>query len=759
MKVLKRYQEKAIEKLIVRTKELFEEKKEKATIIFQSPTGSGKTFMISNYIEELIKEFPEDDICFLWVSIGAGSLHKQSYYSLKKTFNGFPDVYMLEDEFHGGRASINKNEVVIINWDKINQKDKAGDWTNILMKDSETYNFRDIIQNTKELEIKIIMIIDESHTSAKSERAIELRDQIIKADLTIEMTATPVINDYNEKVSVDPDNVIKEGMIKKEIIVNDGLSKHKTEDITSSNLILTTAYSKRFELAEIYKQNELEINPLCLIQIPNGVDSKDIQEEIEQFLADNYISTENGRLAIWLSEDKINLEMLNNNQSKVEFLIFKQAIATGWDCPRAQILVKFRDKGSETLEIQTVGRILRMPEGIHYKNDELNKAYMYIDTNQFNVKKEDYNPNIIKSIYSARKNLYKELSLKSYYLNRIDYGDITRNIWTDLEEVFCNYFRIAIGNYEFFDENRKAISKKITLEKSTLKNELILNEHLDTKEFDELHEKTIKANEQIETKYSEMDYDNLLVHLIKTNLNGYAPKRSISPVLNAIRRWFANYLGISASKTENGHIKIRDIILSNYNTFEKLIDQATYNFKDTKKKEIEEKVEELEEWNNAWEIPKQKAFNPETYKKFDYNLCLYEPCYLNIDSKIEQDFIEYLEQQNNIKWWWQNGSEHMAVNFGIKYNIKSTFQPDFIVQFNDGRLGIFDTKAVGYQEDDNKLKSEALQNYIKEENKKGKNLFGGIIIKDRNHFKINRKESYIPYNQSNKDWDYLEFKD
>ena len=62
MKVLKRYQEKAIEKLIVRTKELFEEKKEKATIIFQSPTGSGKTFMISNYVEELIKEFPEDDI-------------------------------------------------------------------------------------------------------------------------------------------------------------------------------------------------------------------------------------------------------------------------------------------------------------------------------------------------------------------------------------------------------------------------------------------------------------------------------------------------------------------------------------------------------------------------------------------------------------------------------------------------------------------------------------------------------------------------
>ena len=69
----------------------------------------------------------------------------------------------------------------------------------------------------------------------------------------------------------------------------------------------------------------------------------------------------------------------------------------------------------------------------------------------------------------------------------------------------------------------------------------------------------------------------------------------------------------------------------------------------------------------------------------------------------------------------------MAVNFGIKYGIKSTFQPDFLIMFNDGRLGIFDTKASGEREDDNKVKAEALQQYILEENQKGKNLFGGLF--------------------------------
>ncbi|MBK8698450.1 MAG: hypothetical protein IPN29_02455 [Saprospiraceae bacterium] len=51
-------------------------------------------------------------------------------------------------------------------------------------------------------------------------------------------------------------------------------------------------------------------------------------------------------------------------ESDVEFLLFKQAIDTGWDCPRAHILVKLRDIQSYTFEVQTVGRILRMPEQI-----------------------------------------------------------------------------------------------------------------------------------------------------------------------------------------------------------------------------------------------------------------------------------------------------------------------------------------------------------------------------------------------------------
>ena len=67
------------------------------------------------------------------------------------------------------------------------------------------------------------------------------------------------------------------------------------------------------------------------------------------------MDTEN--LAIDLNEEKINNErkILCQKNNRVDFLIFKQAIDTGWDCPRAHILIKFREQNI-IFELQTVGK-------------------------------------------------------------------------------------------------------------------------------------------------------------------------------------------------------------------------------------------------------------------------------------------------------------------------------------------------------------------------------------------------------------------
>ncbi len=745
----RQYQEDAIEELLLKTELLL--KRDNRTIVFQSPTGSGKTFMASQYIEQLIEKLPNEDLCFLWISIGKGKLHIQSQESLKKEFQGFPECNLLEEEFFGSRKVIDKNEVVVVNWEKLRTKDKeTNKWKNILMKDKETINFRELVKNTREENRKIIMIIDESHASRDTKRSVELIDDIICPDIIIEMSATTIPRENAEKVMVDPTKVIEQGMIKKEIIINSNIGELNENDINSQELIMRSAYEKRLELKKQFRKEGVGLNPLVLIQLPNSEAGEDKKAFVENFLATKKITTKNKKLAIWLNEDKINneSEIVCPNDSDVEFLIFKQAIDTGWDCPRAHILVRFREIKSITFEIQTVGRILRMPEAKHYLSDELNQGFVYLNTSEFNIKPEDYNPNIIKSAVSKRKDIYKNLKLESYYRSRIDYGDITSSFYDVLEKVFCKEFGITKG-----DVSKKKISNKINIKGLEASDKIILNKNLDMKEFDKLRDK-IFVGEDIDTNLSQEDGLNVFENLIKKNLGSFAPKRSISTVKQAIYNWFKKYLGIKLVGT--GLIYIQNICLNNLGFFDILINKSIEEYKPTKDEEIEKKIEKTELIIKNWEIEKTRNFNPNIYKKYDYKLSLYDPCYLNFDSGLEENFIEHLEKnKKDILWWWQNGNEHMQINFGVKCEDNTTFQPDFLIMFKDGKLGIFDTKASGDREDKNKIKGEALQKYIIEQNKKGKNLFGGLIVKESGKFRVNQKENYLTIREKTEDWGFI----
>jgi type III restriction enzyme len=247
VKEVKRYQEEAISKLLRRTKDYIEENGNE-TIVFQAPTGSGKTFMITKYMEQLISEV-KDELCFVWISVGKGELHKQSYKSVKENIKSDIEVSLMEEEFFGFRREINQNEIVFLNWEKIRTRDRnTGDWKNIYMRDIEKNNFIEVLENTRAVDRKIILIIDESHASATSDRAIEIRDEIIKADLTIEMSATPIIQNSDSKVMVDSVRVIEEGMIKKEILINDGIDLIEDNELNSQELIMKLAIDKMKEL-------------------------------------------------------------------------------------------------------------------------------------------------------------------------------------------------------------------------------------------------------------------------------------------------------------------------------------------------------------------------------------------------------------------------------------------------------------------------------------------------------------------------------
>ncbi|MBP8994378.1 MAG: DEAD/DEAH box helicase family protein [Bacteroidales bacterium] len=768
----KEYQVNAIGQLVKSVSELLAKDTNNKVCVFQSPTGSGKTVMVAKFIEEIIKELSETDLCFLWVSIGKGDLHKQSKKSLERIFDGFPNVNLLEEEFFGSRNYIEQNEVVVVNWEKLyskyNSGEQKGEWKNKVMREGEGVNFIEVLETTRKKR-KIVLIIDESHYASDAQRTNELR-QIISADVTLEMSATPKIQPsaqdiakgYAKFVYVDPKDVIEEGMIKKELIINENLEKLVDDEKTSQDIIIEAAYNKRLELKEAYTNAGSNINPLCLIQLPNAEAGVAKKEVIEAFLADKGITETNGKLAVWLSEEKSDsLDQISDFESEVEFLLFKQAIDTGWDCPRAHILVKLRDIQSYTFEVQTVGRILRMPEQMHYEDENLNTGFIFTNLQKITVQKEDYNPNIIKHLKSERKPIYKPLLLPSYYKSRVDFGDITFSFGKTLEKVFCDYFGIEINPtmVNTAENGEKIKAKGLTTDITTYKESLLTDKKITGKEFDEITGVLNDSDDRTAlAKLADNDLQDMFSSVIKENLSGFAPKRSVPTVRGAIYQWFKKYLGINY-QMENGIIHIQYLFLHDKNlaTFSRLLSEATGLYKPIKKAEVKAKIEETV---YDWDIKKEEFFNQHTDEKLDYKHCIYEPCYLAKDrSTPEKEFEKHLETKaDKVEWWFKNGVSKKDF-FGIKYeenDLPQTFYPDYIIQLTSGKTFIGDTKA-GSTATEAKSRAEALQTYIKAQNLKGKNLIGGIIIKDETKkWRVNQQDKYKYDKNDLTEWKYFD---
>ncbi|MAK19612.1 MAG: restriction endonuclease subunit R, partial [Candidatus Pelagibacter sp.] len=136
-----------------------------------------------------------------------------------------------------------------------------------------------------------------------------------------------------------------------------------------------------------------KINPLLIIQLPDvkTEQEKRLSSDVVKILREKFkITVENEKLAIWLSGLKKNCKNIEHNTHKSEVIIIKNAIALGWDCPRASVLALFRDWKSFTFSIQTVGRIMRMPEPEfgHYSKEILNNAFIYTNLETVNIEEE-----------------------------------------------------------------------------------------------------------------------------------------------------------------------------------------------------------------------------------------------------------------------------------------------------------------------------------------------------------------------------------
>ena len=722
---LKDYQKQAVENL-QRKIENSLRSAENEVIIFQSPTGSGKTLMVSELLREVVKDRQDDKkFSFVWVSVRM--LHEQSkeklegYYkddrALKCSY--FED---LEDR------KIAENEILFINWHSINKKD-----INIFVRDNEQdNNLNSIIKNTKGDGRTIILIIDESHHTANSEKSKELID-IISPKITLEVSATPHLTENIAEIEkVRLSDVKAEEMIKSEISVNPEFLDIKVGTKSSDEIVIEEALKKRVELVKMYAKEKSKINPLILIQLPDsraGLNSK--KEEVIKILDKKGITEKNGKLAIWLSEEKTEtLPDIEKNNNEVEVLVFKQAIALGWDCPRASILVIFRETKSFTFTIQTIGRIMRMPELKYYSEEpELNKGYVF--TNLANIViAEEYAKDYITT-YEAKRDdkIYKSIALPSIYLKR-------QRERTRLSGEFPKLFlKLAVEN---------DLKKKVNLNPAKLISPIIADGKIvDIDKSGEIEsEGTI--NIALNIKELQERFDKFIVQ----NCTPYAPADSSDRMKTALYNFFNKQFSF-----EKYDPKVQRIVLGKENV--QLFVDTINLAKERYKKEVVEKLSEKRELKETpkWEVPLFITYNSR-YKAEQQPLSAIKPFYEAKQSEPERLFVEMLNNSKKVKWWYKNGEGEIKY-FAILREDDQAFYPDFIFQLKADTIGIFETKG-GMTAKDAKERAEALQKYIKMQNKKGKKLFGGIAIYVNGSWRYNDNEKY-EYNPNNlSSWKFLE---
>ncbi len=334
---------------------------DKKEITFKAPTGSGKTFMMSDLMNRILSS--RNDVIFIVSTLSKSNLAEQNYNSFKElsengTFPSLKPYLISSDEKGEGNLYIPLDyNVYVLPRDLYKKNAKLKEGGTLL-------NFLYDIKGSLEKSLpgkEVYLIKDECHIATSN--LDELNDYFSKI---INFSATPKLaRKQNPDVSITYNQAESVKLIK-------SVNEQPEEP-------LNCALEKLEEIQGAYI-NKLKVNPCLIIQISN----KDKAEEEwynqilpalneHQDLKWVYITGEDkscktnddGLNKIKVSKWK---DYMREKTSTISVIIFKMVISEGWDIPRACMLYQIRDSKSKQLDEQVVGRVRRNPRLVDFEN-------------------------------------------------------------------------------------------------------------------------------------------------------------------------------------------------------------------------------------------------------------------------------------------------------------------------------------------------------------------------------------------------------
>lgn len=413
---LKDYQDEAVREVLNRlitAKTLWHQHKLKNAFSLTATTGAGKTVMAAAVFEALLYgddtfEFNRDPgAVIIWFSDDP-SLNEQTRCRLLEASDRvkLTDLEVVQNTFNYEKFTpgkiyflntqkLGKNSLLVRGFDPDAQEARRGPFLPEMRPDGHSYTIWDTIQNTiDDTDLTLYLVLDEAHRGmgASSSAHQNERSTIVKrlingagsvSAIPIVWGISATVQRFNEAmegargrstlphVTVDPAKVQDSGLLKDTIILD--IPEHAGPFDTVLVRRATQKIKDSSDAWEAYARSQGEnhvVKPLLVLQVPNTPDHDELGQALSTIfqhwpalpldavahvLGDHSAQTFGHYVVPHIPPERV------QESDWVRVLIAKDAISTGWDCPRAEVMMSFRSAKDPTHITQLLGRIVRSP--------------------------------------------------------------------------------------------------------------------------------------------------------------------------------------------------------------------------------------------------------------------------------------------------------------------------------------------------------------------------------------------------------------
>jgi len=385
----------------------FEQKQKLTAISLSAPTGAGKTVIATSVIEGLLTGTdifePDPDLTVLWVTDDP-SLNEQTKRKMLTASDRIQPAQLVTVDPTLDQRELDLGRIYFVhiqqlgrgatNYVKVGNKRKYSLWTTI----GNTIAHRGT---------HFLLIVDEAHkgTRRKAGGGKSITTQLIDGaggtfpptPVLLGISATPerfveAITATGQRtldpVVVKPEDVRESGLLKDKIRI-----RHPQEDRPADSTLLEMSVRDLKGFHDLWQeyskdQDEPTVTPVLVIQVRPKISDGDLGSILDTLKAGWNVLDEKAighsfqdHTAISLGSRTIRYVAPQDIQDDpyLRVVIFKEALTTGWDCPRAEVMVSFRTAQDYTYIAQLIGRMVRTPLARRIAtNDVLNTVSLYL---------------------------------------------------------------------------------------------------------------------------------------------------------------------------------------------------------------------------------------------------------------------------------------------------------------------------------------------------------------------------------------------